>query len=267
MIFNTQNSFLISAFMHLIFFAFFIAAPKPDCRVKQMLDMSFLFSESDSEIQDSKKAKDISTLKSEIEPKKISGKMETKEIQNDSDRKALDKKISSEPLQNETVRAKEVYQTVDNLNIETSMDHQSPKTESSLRRYDYMPSASGAAVGVKSGSNTTLTATAASKDVASFAHTDAGIDKSALIRSFMDRIESAKQYPYIARRKRIEGVVLILVHLDKTGSLKGIALKSSSGHEILDRNTIELIKKVTPFRHGYPSDLKIEIPVSYRLVR
>ncbi len=265
MIFNTQNSFLISAFMHLIFFALFIAAPKPDYRVKQMLDMSFLFSESDSEIQDSKKAKDISTLKSEIEPKKISGKMETKAIENDSDRKAPDKKISSELLQNETVRAKEVYQTVDNLNVETLI--QSPKTESSLRRYDYMPSASGAAVGVKSGSNTTLMATVASKDIASFAHTDAGIDKSKLIKSFMDRIESEKQYPYIARRKRIEGVVLILVHLDKTGSLKGIALKSSSGHKILDRNTIELIKKVTPFRHGYPSDLKIEIPVNYRLVR
>jgi len=94
-----------------------------------------------------------------------------------------------------------------------------------------------------------------------------GIDKSAIIRAFGDKIESMKHYPYIARRRGIEGAVIMLVHLDKTGDLKDAVVKKSSGYEILDISAVELIKKASPFSHGYNVELKIEIPITYKLLR
>ncbi|MCX8069387.1 MAG: energy transducer TonB [Thermodesulfovibrionales bacterium] len=96
---------------------------------------------------------------------------------------------------------------------------------------------------------------------------EATIDKSAIIGAFINKVESAKQYPYIARRKGMEGTVIVLVHLSKTGELIDIALKKSSGHDILDSSAIELLKKVCPFRHNYYEDLKIEIPITYNLLK
>jgi len=91
------------------------------------------------------------------------------------------------------------------------------------------------------------------------------VDKSKIIQAFIRKVETNKHYPYIARKKGIEGVVVILVHLDENGNPKTISIRSSSGSEILDRSALELIKKACPFRHNLSAELKVEIPVAYRL--
>ena len=87
------------------------------------------------------------------------------------------------------------------------------------------------------------------------------------IKGFISHIESMKWYPYIARRKGIEGTVLLKLRLDKYGELVGVDIKESSGHTILDHAAVSLLKKACPFRHGMEKDIAIEVPVTYALVK
>ncbi|GEM_PF-3488475 len=238
---NAQNSFLISLFLHLLFIAVFIATPKSEYKVNQLIDISFLFPNIENEPQTNKKAEDKPVLKSpeyKVEPMK-----------------------TEMPIQPKTTEPK----TLQNTKSSTVETVEMPVE---------VPSSFTSAGGVKSDPYAEPSASAVSNSAVTSAHTmhvamqvRTAVDKSAIISSFANKIESLKHYPYIARRRGIEGTVIVFVHLNKTGELMNIALKASSGYEILDMSTLELIKKATPFRHGYHSDLKIEIPVSYRLMR
>lgn len=86
-----------------------------------------------------------------------------------------------------------------------------------------------------------------------------------VISSFVRRIEELKFYPHLARRKGLEGVVLVSVHLSRDGDLLNVSLLSSSGFEILDRSAIELVRRATPFRHDFDGEVKFELPIRYEL--
>jgi TonB family protein len=317
---NTQNSFLISAFLHLLFIAAFVALPKPEYTVKQLIDISFLFSNIENEPQTNKKAEDKSVLKNKVVPMKTDethmSNIDTKGnenvipapdnkirgqapagIQTPSLRKQgaihkgtgfplswenLDSRLhgndglevfSDKPLKENEINQE--YQKAHSSLVETVGMPIEQKTEtltygtygSSASGTSDLPSSYASTAKVKGISDIKPLGFGGSKDAAASAHTGTAIDKSAIISSFVDRIESLKHYPYIARRRGIQGTVLIFVHLNKNGELKDVVLRKSSGHEILDMSAVELIKKATPFRHGYHSNLKIEIPITYKLMR
>lgn len=87
------------------------------------------------------------------------------------------------------------------------------------------------------------------------------------IEGFINHLESIKWYPYLARRKSIEGTVLLKLRLDKYGELVGVDIKESSGHAILDDAAVSLLKRACPFRHGMEKDIAIEVPVTYALIK
>ena len=60
-------------------------------------------------------------------------------------------------------------------------------------------------------------------------------------------IEENKKYPFIARRKGIEGKVLLIFTINKKGYLQNIKIEKSSGYAILDKAAIESVKKASPF--------------------
>jgi TonB family protein len=302
---NTQNSFLISAFLHLLFIAAFVALPKPEYKpeykINQLIDISFLFSNIENEPQTNKKAEDKSVLKSKVVPMKTEKVIEQKKLYQKDSRQAgmteippnpplakggeggfagitftqklEELKALSEPLKKNEINQE--YQKAHSSLVETVGMPIEQKTET-LTYGAYGSSASGTSDLPSSYASTAKgegisdikpSGFGGSKDTAASAHTGTAINKSAIIRSFVDRIESLKHYPYIARRRGIQGTALIFVHLNKNGELKDVVLRKSSGHEILDKSAVELIKKATPFRHGYHSDLKIEIPITYKLMR
>lgn len=92
-----------------------------------------------------------------------------------------------------------------------------------------------------------------------------GVDLSAVAGGFSARIESAKWYPYMARRKGIEGTVVVKVKLGRDGSLSEATVLRSSGYGILDESALSLVKKACPFRHSAGRDISIEVPITYRL--
>lgn len=276
MTFNTQNSLLISSFLHLLFIAAFVALPKPEYKpeykINQLIDISFLFSDIENETQ-ANNPEDKPALKNKVKPMKTEYQKDSRQAGMTSTQKPEELRVLSEPL-----KKNEIYQAYQKAYSPLGQTVGMPieqKTEtltygaygSSVSGTSDLPSSYASTAKVKGISDIKPSGFGGSKDTAASAHAGTTIDKSAIISSFVDKIESAKHYPYIARRRGIQGTVLIFVHLNKKGELKDVVLRKSSGYEILDKSAVELIKKATPFRHGYHSNLKIEIPITYKLMR
>lgn len=73
------------------------------------------------------------------------------------------------------------------------------------------------------------------------------------------------RYPYLARKMGWEGEVLVSFILTPKGEVKELNLEKSSGYEILDRYTLETIKKISSSFPHPPIEVKIRLPVTYRL--
>lgn len=93
------------------------------------------------------------------------------------------------------------------------------------------------------------------------------IDLSSLADKFINHLEPFKRYPYIARRRGIEGTVLVKVELKKEGDISGVSVIRSSGYEILDENALSLIKTAGRFKHNTGRDIVIKVPVTYILTK
>ncbi len=75
-------------------------------------------------------------------------------------------------------------------------------------------------------------------------------------------IEKARIYPFLARKKRIEGTVVIDFTINSKGYPQDIEIGKSSGSEILDSAAIKIVMKAAPF----PAvDGEIAVPISFKL--
>ena len=91
-------------------------------------------------------------------------------------------------------------------------------------------------------------------------------DLTALVQEFRKQILKKKIYPVAARKKGQQGVVHVLIELDKEGNLVELQVTQSSGYKVLDKSAISLIKRATPFKHGADQSITIEMPIKYSLV-
>ncbi len=75
-------------------------------------------------------------------------------------------------------------------------------------------------------------------------------------------IERAKSYPYLARKRGIEGTATAAFTINKTGRPENIRIIRSSGSDILDTAAMETIRRAAPFPavNGV-----IEAPIVFRL--
>ncbi len=76
------------------------------------------------------------------------------------------------------------------------------------------------------------------------------------------RIEGAKRYPARARRLGIEGVTEVQFRITRDGTVEGVTVHKSSGFLLLDRASVETIKRAAPFP---PIPGRIRVSISYRL--
>jgi protein TonB len=72
-------------------------------------------------------------------------------------------------------------------------------------------------------------------------------------------------YPYIARKMGWEGKVIISFILTKDGKISLLTVEKSSGYRVLDENAIDTIKKVSKYFPTPPLDVKIKIPITYKI--
>ena len=75
-------------------------------------------------------------------------------------------------------------------------------------------------------------------------------------------------YPIIARKKGIEGSLILSVSVNKDGSVGNVIIKKSSGHKILDKVSKETIEKwlfVPAKRMGQTIKDDIQVPIKFVL--
>jgi protein TonB len=92
---------------------------------------------------------------------------------------------------------------------------------------------------------------------------DDGYEKALL--ELRSRIIARKIYPQAARRRNIEGEVVVFLQLNQGGELVELKVMRSSGSTILDKAALSLIEKVIPYEHGLEGGLAVEIPIRYSL--
>ncbi|MGH7232301.1 MAG: TonB family protein [Nitrospiraceae bacterium] len=89
-----------------------------------------------------------------------------------------------------------------------------------------------------------------------------------LTQALWRRIEQLKRYPHTARMNRWEGTVVVRCVIRPDGNFSELTMEKSSGHDILDADALELLRKASPLmlKHelGRPA-LTIRIPISYKL--
>jgi TonB family protein len=75
-------------------------------------------------------------------------------------------------------------------------------------------------------------------------------------------IEKVKTYPFLARKKKIEGTVIAAFRINAKGYPQDINIRKSSGFEILDSAAMKIVTKAAPFPHVVEP---VEIPITFRI--
>ncbi|MFO0753496.1 MAG: energy transducer TonB [Thermodesulfovibrionales bacterium] len=90
-------------------------------------------------------------------------------------------------------------------------------------------------------------------------------DTSGIAEGIRGRIETLKSYPFTARRRGVEGTVIVSVKVNGAGDLIENRIQRSSGSPILDESALSLIKRVFPYKHSAGVEIELDIPITYRL--
>ncbi|MFW6086128.1 MAG: energy transducer TonB family protein [Myxococcota bacterium] len=102
------------------------------------------------------------------------------------------------------------------------------------------------------------------------------IDPRALARQWMVRVgklineRAGREYPLSARRRRLEGVAKVAIHVDAEGRITNVTVEKSSGHGTLDEAALAAIRRLgrvpaPPKALHWRGQRPIGIPIAYRI--
>lgn len=87
-------------------------------------------------------------------------------------------------------------------------------------------------------------------------------------KALWDRVMNLKRYPHMARARHLEGRVVVRAVIRQDGHLAKVDVTESSGHEILDLDALEVLRRAFPLKFTQPleqSEVVVQIPISYKL--
>jgi protein TonB len=92
-----------------------------------------------------------------------------------------------------------------------------------------------------------------------------------LSQALWSTVEQRKRYPAEARRNHWEGKVILRLTIEQRGAsvhLLNLVLEESSGHHILDRHTLDMVRNAFPLEVKHrlsQSKVELDLPFSYRM--
>jgi TonB family protein len=81
-------------------------------------------------------------------------------------------------------------------------------------------------------------------------------------RAIRALLEKAKNYPLLARKRGMEGIVFVSFTIDKKGLPQDVRIMKSSGYQVLDEEVRKRLKKASPFPEF---NGEIKIPITFKL--
>lgn len=82
---------------------------------------------------------------------------------------------------------------------------------------------------------------------------------------FAARVEANKEYPYMAVKRGLSGVVSVTVTLSAEGALENSYISASSGVSVLDNAALQAVRDACPFSHGAGRSLTLIVPLHFDL--
>lgn len=82
---------------------------------------------------------------------------------------------------------------------------------------------------------------------------------------FAARVEANKEYPYMAVKRGLSGVVSVTVTLSAEGALENSYISASSGVSVLDNAALQAVRDACPFSHGAGRSLTLTVPLHFDL--
>ncbi len=263
--FNIYNSLIVSGFMHFMLAGVLIFIPRPEYRALKEIDISFLFKVSEKETQNQIVRAGTIHLPRQSKSKE---KIKSKDVTEfpifpamDITAGAVKTTVSSEKIS--------IPSSVEGRSQETSV-FTGEKSSVSSEKSSIPSSVEGRSQetsGFTGEKSSDLGIKKVSKSEGEVKSGNEGIDMSGILESLRRRLESLKQYPHIAKRRGIEGTVVVFVKVDPSGNLQDVKVKVTSGFEILDESALSLVKRAFLFKHNIGRDIEFEIPITYRLMR
>jgi len=93
--------------------------------------------------------------------------------------------------------------------------------------------------------------------------------KETIEASFLDEIrlliQSSLRYPSMARRLKIQGVVLVSFKLDKNAKVVIASVKKSSGSSLLDSRALDTVKDLSGRYPTLSKTVELKIPIAFSL--
>ena len=89
-----------------------------------------------------------------------------------------------------------------------------------------------------------------------------------LARHMFQKVARYKRYPFPATVNRLEGKVVLRAVIQADGHLAEVTVKRSSGHPILDKDAMDLVREVCPLVLEHPlgrPQIVMHIPITYTL--
>jgi protein TonB len=86
-------------------------------------------------------------------------------------------------------------------------------------------------------------------------------------RNIVDRkIRNSVQYPARAKKRNLQGRVIISVTIGAGGEISELKITQSSGHKILDRSVVKAVKESAPFSSPPDGPVTVIVPIQFRLI-
>lgn len=92
-----------------------------------------------------------------------------------------------------------------------------------------------------------------------------------LSQALWSSVDQRKRYPAEAKRNRWEGRVILRLTIEQRGAavhLLDLVLEESSGHSVLDRHTLEMVRNAFPLQVKHQlalAKMQLDLPFSYRM--
>lgn len=90
-------------------------------------------------------------------------------------------------------------------------------------------------------------------------------DSASWQRQIVTMVSSNQSYPRIAQARKEEGVTKVRVFIETSGAVTKVELVSSSGSDILDKETEKLFQKLGQLPAPPPGITTMVVPVAWRL--
>jgi periplasmic protein TonB len=94
-------------------------------------------------------------------------------------------------------------------------------------------------------------------------------DFSWLTHALRNKVQESQRYSTVARLNGLEGRVVLRITVKENGELL-VAITQSSGHDVLDQNAVEQVKRLSPLPLPQPlgrAQQVLNLPIIYSLNR